>query len=106
MSKANLLIVEDNVDLCETLADVFRKVDYNVQTAFSAREAEKILRRDLIDLVLLDLKLPDASGLEVLTKMAGSPYQNQRDRSGHFGDYDYGNHQRPACRGSHEDGRL
>ncbi|MDQ7064871.1 MAG: sigma-54 dependent transcriptional regulator [candidate division KSB1 bacterium] len=69
MSKANLLIVEDNVDLCETLADVFRKVDYNVQTAFSARDAEKILRRDLIDLVLLDLKLPDASGLEVLTKI-------------------------------------
>ncbi len=69
MSKANLLIVEDNVDLCETLADVFRKVDYNVQTAFSAREAEKVLRRDLIDLVLLDLKLPDASGLEVLTKI-------------------------------------
>ena len=66
MSKANLLIVEDNVDLCETLADVFKKVDYNVQTAYNAESARKILRRDLIDLVLLDLKLPDSSGLEVL----------------------------------------
>ncbi|RME01072.1 MAG: sigma-54-dependent Fis family transcriptional regulator, partial [Calditrichaeota bacterium] len=69
MSKANLLVVEDNVDLCETLADVFRKVDYHVQTAFSAEQAEVILRRDLIDLVLLDLKLPGANGLHVLTKI-------------------------------------
>lgn len=69
MSKANLLIVEDNVDMCETLADVFRKGGYKVQTAFSAGEAETILSRDLIDLVILDLKLPDESGLRVLQEI-------------------------------------
>ncbi|KAA3652711.1 MAG: sigma-54-dependent Fis family transcriptional regulator [Calditrichaeota bacterium] len=66
MFKCNLLIVEDNVDLCETLADIFRKNDFNVQTAFRTDDAREILRRDLIDLVILDLKLPDGSGLKVL----------------------------------------
>ena len=66
MFKCNLLIVEDDVDLCETLADIFRKVDFNVQTAFRTADAEQILRRDLIDLVILDLKLPDGSGMKVL----------------------------------------
>ncbi|KAA3616550.1 MAG: sigma-54-dependent Fis family transcriptional regulator [Calditrichaeota bacterium] len=66
MFKCNLLIVEDNEDLCITLADVFRKNDFNVQTAFRTADAEQILRRDLIDLVILDLKLPDGSGLKVL----------------------------------------
>ncbi len=66
MAKANLLIVEDNDALCETLADVFRKVDYKVRTAYNTADAKDILRKDLIDLVLLDLKLPDGSGLTVL----------------------------------------
>ncbi len=66
MIKCNLLIVEDNVDLCETLAHVFRKVDFQVQTSFNTADAIKILHRGLIDLVILDLKLPDGSGLKVL----------------------------------------
>ena len=66
MNKANMLIVEDNADLCQTLAEIFRKNGHKVHTALSGAEAQRILKAELIDLVLLDLRLPDMSGIKVL----------------------------------------
>jgi DNA-binding NtrC family response regulator len=66
VNKASILIVEDNADLCQTLAEVFRKTGHKVHTALSGTEAHKILKTELIDLVLLDLRLPDMSGIKVL----------------------------------------
>ncbi|MCI0691914.1 sigma-54 dependent transcriptional regulator [candidate division KSB1 bacterium] len=66
MNKATLLIVEDNADLCQTLAEIFRKNGHKVHTALSGAEAQRILKAELIDLVLLDLRLPDMSGIKVL----------------------------------------
>jgi DNA-binding NtrC family response regulator len=66
VNKANMLIVEDNADLCQTLAEIFRKVGHKVHTALSGAEALRILKAELIDLVLLDLRLPDMSGIKVV----------------------------------------
>lgn len=66
MSRANVLIVEDNEDLCQTLADVLRKGNNKVRTSYTGEHALSILRKDIIDLVLLDIKLPDINGLKVL----------------------------------------
>jgi DNA-binding NtrC family response regulator len=66
VNKATMLIVEDNADLCQTLAEIFRKTGHKVHTALSGAEAQKILKAELIDLVLLDLRLPDMSGIKVL----------------------------------------
>ncbi len=66
MNKATMLIVEDNADLCQTLAEIFRKNGHKVHTALSGAEAQRILKAELIDLVLLDLRLPDMSGIKVL----------------------------------------
>ncbi|MBC6949155.1 sigma-54-dependent Fis family transcriptional regulator, partial [candidate division KSB1 bacterium] len=64
--QAKLLIVEDNADLCHTLADVFRKSGHKVLTALSGADAKKILKSEIIDLALLDLRLPDMLGIKVL----------------------------------------
>jgi DNA-binding NtrC family response regulator len=61
-----MLIVEDNADLCQTLAEIFRKNGHKVHTALSGNEAQRLLKAELIDLVLLDLRLPDMSGIKVL----------------------------------------
>jgi len=66
VNKATMLIVEDNADLCQTLAEIFRKNGHKVHTALSGAEAQRILKAELIDLVLLDLRLPDMSGIKVL----------------------------------------
>lgn len=66
MIPAKILIVEDNADLCHTLAEVFRKVGHTALTALTGEEAKRQLTSELIDLVLLDLRLPDMLGIKVL----------------------------------------
>jgi len=66
MTKATILIVEDNVDMCQTLAENFQKIGHKVLTASTGMAAQKILKTELVDLVLLDLRLPDITGLRVL----------------------------------------
>jgi len=67
--KANILIVEDNIDMCQTLADVLHKKGHHVKTAYSGEDALKILHKQPVDLVLLDLRLPKIDGLEVLANI-------------------------------------
>jgi len=67
--KASILVVEDNEDLCQTIADVMKKEGHNVRTAFSGEDALNSLEKGLIDLVLLDIKLPRMNGLEVLARL-------------------------------------
>ncbi|HPI71759.1 MAG TPA: sigma-54 dependent transcriptional regulator [bacterium] len=67
--KANILVVEDNEDLCQTIAEVMKKEGHSVRTAYSGEEALNHLEKGLTDLVLLDIKLPRISGLEVLAKI-------------------------------------
>ena len=69
MSKGNVLIVEDNEDLCQTLADVLKKQGNKVRTAYTGEDALGILQKAIIDLVLLDIKLPDLNGLKILQKI-------------------------------------
>ena len=67
--KASILVVEDNEDLCKTIADVMKREGYFVKTAASGEEALTRIEKGLIDLVLLDIKLPRKSGLEVLARI-------------------------------------
>jgi len=69
MSQANVLIVEDNEDLCQTLADVLRKEGNKVRTSFTGKHALSVLKNDIIDLVLLDIKLPDMNGINILKEI-------------------------------------
>ncbi|NIR47492.1 sigma-54-dependent Fis family transcriptional regulator [candidate division KSB1 bacterium] len=66
MTKANILIIEDNKDLCQTLADVLRKEGHKIRTSFAGEHSLSILKKDIIDLVLLDIKLPDYNGIDIL----------------------------------------
>lgn len=67
--KPSILVVDDNEDLCQTIADVMKKNGYHVKTAFSGEDALAIIEKNLIDLVLLDIKLPGMDGLAVLAKI-------------------------------------
>lgn len=69
MNKMKILIVEDNDDLLFTLSKVLKKEGYEIFSAPSGEEGLAIFRKDLIDLVLLDLKLPKIGGIDVLIQM-------------------------------------
>ena len=63
--KGKILIVDDNADLRQLLRAVLSD-DYAVTEADSGAALQKCFLQDAPDVVLLDLKLPDANGLDLL----------------------------------------
>ncbi len=71
-----LLIVEDEPDIATALEMTFRREGFDTIAVMTAQAAMDELGRSEIDLVLLDITLPDMSGLEVLKHL-------RRNRSRH-----------------------
>lgn len=67
MSK--ILIVEDEEDFRELLAEVLRRAGYDVITAPNGEDGLAAYSRELPDLVLLDGNLPDLDGFEVCRRI-------------------------------------
>ncbi len=65
MSKARLLIVEDDVDIANMLRLFFKSQGYEVEVAMRGSEALEKTRQGLPHLLVLDIMLPDIDGYEV-----------------------------------------
>jgi len=74
-----LVIIEDEKDIVELVRYNFRKEGFEVQAFHRGKEGLEFLRRNPVDLVLLDILLPDADGFEICrrlradTRMASLP---------------------------------
>jgi len=68
-ASAEILIVEDEVDITEILVVNFEREGYRVRTAADGLEALSEIKRELPDLVLLDIMLPGIDGLEVCRRL-------------------------------------
>jgi DNA-binding response OmpR family regulator len=66
-----LLIVEDEVQLVEALVKGLKKDGYAIDTALNSADASELLAINMYDLVVLDINLPDDSGLNVLDVLRG-----------------------------------
>jgi HAMP domain-containing protein/CheY-like chemotaxis protein/signal transduction histidine kinase len=67
--RRRLLVVEDNPTEQLTVTELLGHDDVDIETVGSGKEALNRLRADPADCVVLDLKLPDMSGFEVLEQM-------------------------------------
>ncbi|MBI4081097.1 MAG: response regulator [Candidatus Lambdaproteobacteria bacterium] len=65
MSKA-VLVIDDHQDFLDLMGITLRRAGYEVWLASSAIGALKLLQERLPDCVVLDIMLPDRSGIEVL----------------------------------------
>ena len=65
----NILVIEDEPDIRKTLEYNISREGHKVLTAGSIHDAEKILQSQSLSLVLLDLMLPDGSGLDFCRKL-------------------------------------
>ena len=68
MSK-RILIVEDELDLRSTLEFKFKSEGYTVNAVSKGKDAIDAIARKKPDLILLDLMLPDMSGLDICKKI-------------------------------------
>ena len=61
-----ILIVDDDVTICESLEYILNEEGYEVASAATLAFAKKRLKDKFYNVVMVDLKLPDGSGLELL----------------------------------------
>jgi DNA-binding NtrC family response regulator len=61
-----ILVIDDEADIRESLETLLDLEGYTVDSAPNATEGQRMLERSAYDLVLLDLMMPDRSGMELL----------------------------------------
>ncbi|MGE3805693.1 MAG: response regulator [Gemmataceae bacterium] len=63
-----LLVVDDEPDVCDSIHDLLRR-EYTVLKANSAEEGSKLLLENEVHIVLTDQRMPQISGVELLTNV-------------------------------------
>ncbi|NLU41369.1 MAG: response regulator transcription factor [Firmicutes bacterium] len=64
-----VLIVEDEVQLCESLKELLEAENCSVDYVHDGVSAEDYIMTDAYDVVVLDIMLPGMDGIEVLTRI-------------------------------------
>src|SRR3981081_2850538 len=65
-SRGRILVIDDEIDIRESLETLLDLEGYEVDLAQNGPEGERRLEQRAYDLVLLDLMMPEKSGMEVL----------------------------------------
>ncbi|NLW85544.1 MAG: response regulator [Planctomycetes bacterium] len=68
-AKPKVLVVDDEPELRELLADALSGMHLQVQAAASGKEAQDMARRQRPDILVTDLRLGDCTGLEVIDRL-------------------------------------
>ncbi|MCX4187883.1 response regulator transcription factor [Methylophaga sp. OBS4] len=66
---ANLLIIDDDVELAELFQDYLQQEGFNVETVFNGRNGLDAALSGSFDLVILDMMLPDIKGTDILVQI-------------------------------------
>lgn len=69
MQKKSILVVDDDEAILESLKGYLSLKGYDVDTAKTATEAMRKTEAHFYNLAILDIRLPDANGTDLLTKM-------------------------------------
>ena len=69
MSAGKILVVDDDQNICELLRLYIEKEGFEVRIANDGRKALEIFEEQNPDLIMLDIMLPDGSGLDLLEKL-------------------------------------
>ncbi len=61
----NILVIDDELMICEAISSYLKKHGFNVFTANTGNDGLRILKEQEISFIILDLMLPDMSGEEI-----------------------------------------
>ena len=71
--KNNILIIEDEHDICEVYSEVLSMAGYKVQEAADGETGMQKIRDENWDVLLLDIMLPGKDGLKILKEIRANP---------------------------------
>ena len=69
MIPSRILITDDEEEICSTLAEYLEDKGYEVFQATNGREALRLLKEVRPHLMLLDIRMPEYDGIEILRKV-------------------------------------
>jgi len=64
-----ILLVEDDLDICEIMKMYMSRTNNSLAIANTAHEALQMVKEDNFDLILLDIMLPDITGIDLCSKL-------------------------------------
>jgi DNA-binding NtrC family response regulator len=67
--KISVLLVDDEKDFVESLAERLQLRDFNVATALNGDEAIKLVEENEFDVIVLDVQMPGKDGVETLKEI-------------------------------------
>lgn len=67
--QANVLLIDDDVQLCEMLQSYLTRHGWQVKATHSGEDGLRLAQEWMVDLIVLDGMLPDLDGLDVLRKL-------------------------------------
>ena len=70
--KTKILVIDDEKDIRDSLKDILTDEGYKIFLAANASEAKEKKLSEKIDLILLDIWMPDIDGLSLLKEWAGN----------------------------------
>jgi DNA-binding response OmpR family regulator len=73
MEKKLVLVVDDDRDILRVFRSILENAGYTVRTAETGKEALSLLNNTEFDVCLVDVKLPDMDGTELLLEMGENP---------------------------------
>ena len=62
----NILIIDDDIEACETIESLITRLSYTCDMAHTIKEGRELFSRNAYDVVFLDVGLPDGNGLDLL----------------------------------------
>ena len=71
--RRRILLVEDSPDTAQSLMSVLRSMGHEVQLAIDGASARRAARDSRVDMILLDLLLPDCSGWDLAREFRVQP---------------------------------
>jgi DNA-binding NtrC family response regulator len=64
-----VLVVDDDSQVCKTVGKILQENNYQIQTFTQPRQALQAVRKTPFDIGLIDIKMPDVSGVELVEKI-------------------------------------
>jgi len=65
-----ILVVDDEQNIRQLYSETFKEEGYNVLLASTGAEGLELVSKNTVDLIILDIRLPDIDGLSVLEKLS------------------------------------
>ena len=65
----SILVVDDDAEVRKTLSSILSEEGYSVETVENGKQATKVTEKSRFDVALIDIKLPDMEGTELLHRL-------------------------------------